>query len=174
MLDFQYCWRSTQRNSDIREYALEDICRRQMRLSLEYRPSEAWKLLSRVAFTSFYCDDHSSEEGMMLMQEVEWHTSLCSQPLSLAVRLSFFDVSDYDARIYSYESDMVYEFSVPMMTGRGMRCYLVCRHNFSEQLSAAFKYAVAYYPENEEIGSGYDLIIGNVKHECKFQMGLRF
>ena len=85
-----------------------------------------------------------------------------------------FDISDYDARLYAYESDLMYEYSVPLFNGRGVRSYLICRYEISSRLSFAVKYALSYYPEQESVGSGYDAIAGNKKQEVKVQLRWHF
>ena len=83
-------------------------------------------------------------------------------------------VEGYDARIYMYESDMVYEFNVPMLMDRGLRCYCIYRQQISRDISFALKYAVTFYPDRAALGSGYDMIEGNIKHEVKAQLRLKF
>ncbi len=172
-LDCQYRYRQAERNSDIGEnYSIENIVRQQFYVSLDYSPDERWRLLSRLFCTRFSCDDHVSQNGFMLMQEVSYRAARLKHPLSVALRLAIFDISGYDARIYAYESDLLYEFSVPMFTGRGIRSYLVYRHELNSRFSIAFKYGVSFFPENQTIGSAYETINANNRHEFKFQCRL--
>lgn len=173
-LEMQYRHRLMQRNSDGILYALEDCLRRQMQLSLDCKLSAEWRIISRLIVSNFSCDDHQSQEGFVLMQQVEWHSHAESFPLSIVTRLSLFDVDGYDARIYAYENDLMYEYSVPMITGRGIRAFLVARCDIRDDLSVALKYSVTYCPEKETMGSGYDLVKSNQRHEIKLQMRLKF
>ena len=172
-LSCQYRYKASQRNSDGQLYSIEDIRRQQLQLSLDY-DHNSWRLLSRAVFSLFDCDDHSSQHGLLLFQEATYRATRLSRPFSLGVRLALFNVSGYDARIYTYESDLMYEFAVPMLTGRGVRGYFIYRHELGPRLSVAFKYAVSYYPDSESIGSGYDLIASDRRHDIKVQMRYRF
>ncbi len=174
LLELLFRQRLTQRNSDGQLYYVEDCTRQQLQLSLDFKPTTVWRLLSRVVATRFDCDDHDSQFGFAMMQQAEWHGTLHGKPLSAAVRLTLFDVSGYDARIYAYENDLMYESAVPMLNGRGVRSFMVLRTDITDNIALAFKYAFALYPENETIGTGYDRISGPVRHELKIQMRLKF
>lgn len=174
MLDAQYRYRASQRNSDASLYSIEDIVRQQLQLSLDYSYSDSWRFVSRLVYSWFRCDDHEPLQGFLLLQDATWRLPSPTNPLSLGLRLAIFDIAGYDARIYTYENDLMYEFSVPMLTGRGMRSYLVCHYELSQNLSFALKYAITYYPENEVTGSGYEQIDGGVKNEFKAQFRWRF
>ncbi|MCR4816061.1 MAG: hypothetical protein K5842_02615 [Bacteroidales bacterium] len=169
----QYRYRSSQRNSDGQLYAVEDIVRSQLQLSLDYDRSP-WHLVSRVVYSKFNCQDHAPQEGFLMSQDATYHFSLSGHPFSVGGRLSVFDVSGYDARIFAYENDLMYEFSVPMFNGRGVRFYMLGRWEVSDDVSVALKYAVSFYPDNETLGSGYEVIEGNHRHEFKVQMRLKF
>lgn len=173
-VDLQYRYRTAERNSDLQLYSIEDIVRRQMYLSLDYHPGNTWRFLSRIAYSWFSCTDHDMQNGFLMFQDVSYNTTLKNRPLSLSTRLALFDVSDYDARIYAYESDLMYDSWVPMYNGRGIRCSMVVRHDLSSQISLAVKYAASFYPDQESIGSGYDITEGPLRQEFKVQMRLKF
>lgn len=173
MLVLQYQYRAVDRNSDLQTYAVESTKRQRLSLHLDYNRS-GWRLLSRVVFTRFNCMDHSPEHGFLLLQDVSRTTSLLGNDMTITARAAIFDVTSYDARIYTSESDLLYEFSAPMLMNRGMRCYLVMRYDLSRDISVALKYAVTYYPEEESLGSGYDTTQGSIRQELKAQLRLRF
>lgn len=169
----QYQYRVADRNSDLQTYAVETTTRQRLSLHIEYS-KDGWRLLSRLVLTSFSCMDHSPEHGFLMLQDISRTTTLGGKPLTVNARSAIFDVTAYDARIYSSESDLMYEFNAPMLMYRGMRNYLVVRYDLSDDISVAVKYAVTYYPEQEALGSGYDTTTGNHRHELKAQLRLRF
>lgn len=173
VLELQYRHHTEQRNSDAHLYYVEDTRRQHLRLSLIYQAS-SWRLLSRVMMSWFDCDDHAPQQGFLLSQEASYKTKVFDRNISLGGHVSVFDVTDYDARIYNYESDLLYELSAPMLMGRGVRCGMILRHDLSRTLSLAAKYTMAIYPENESLGSGYDRIEGPIRHEVKLQLRLKF
>lgn len=170
----QYRHRTAERNSDGQTYSVERIRRQQLQLSLDYTPDPSLRLHTRVVYSWFDCEDHAPQQGFLALQDVSYRWHRIRRPLTLSTRLALFDIGAYDARIYTYESDLMYEFAVPMLTDKGVRCYLLLRQELSPNLSLALKYAYTLYPERETIGSGYDRIDANYRHEFKAQLRLRF
>lgn len=170
----QYRYKSCDRNGNDSLYWTERTNRQQLHLALDYSLDDGWRFLSRLVFTWFDCEDHSRERGFLVSQEVSYNASRIKHPFSLCGRIAAFDVSTYDARIFTYESDLMYEFAVPMLMGRGVRCYLVFRQDISRDLSFALKYAVSFYSNQDKIGSGYETIDGAFKHELKAQLRFKF
>jgi len=172
-LSLQYRYKEAQRNSDAQRYYVETTCRQQLYLNLDYQPSDHWRLLSRIALSRFNCEEHTPQNGFLVFQQMEYH-STTTRPFTLATRLALFDVSGYDARLYTYENDLQYEFSVPMLTGQGVRFFLLYRQRLNRHISFSLKYSLTHYPEDESISSGYNLINGNKRHEFKAQLHLKF
>lgn len=174
MLEVKYRYKQSQRNYGDQMYILESVYRRQVQASISYTPSPSWRFLSRVAYSWSDSEAKGSGRGFLLFQEASWNGSVFSRALTVGARLSLFDVSAYDARIYSYERDLQYEYGVPMLTGRGLRGFLVCRYALMPNMVLALKYAVSFYPDIDAIGSGYEKTMGNKRQEIKLQLRLSF
>lgn len=170
LLDVKYRYRRSQRNSAGQMYALETVGRQQFQVSLNYSPLEHWHFLSRIVFSRSSGDESDVEHGSLVFQELSWNGDLFGRQAVFGARLSLFDVSDYDARIYSYESDLQYEYGVPMLMGRGLRGFVVCRYSVSPRVRVSLKYTMSYYPDQETVGTGYEKIEGNKKHEVRAQL----
>ncbi len=137
-LSVHYRYKEAQRNGDAQRYYVEQTRRQQLHLNIDYQPSSQWRLLSRVALSRFNCEEHQMQDGFLVFQQIEYH-STTSYPFTLATRLSLFDISGYDARLYNYENDLQYESSVPMLTGQGIRLFLLYRHDLINGISIALK-----------------------------------
>ena len=85
-----------------------------------------------------------------------------------------FDTESYDSRIYTYEHDVLYAFSIPSWYGRGIRTYLNTRLDLGRHVDLWLKYALSWYPERETIGSGLNEIEGHRKSDLSFQLRVRF
>lgn len=155
-------------------YIVEQTLRRQLLFRLDYTPWEVWKFSSRLILTWFDCEYHIPQRGYLLLQDVSYTTSSQRRPITITGRCAWFDITGYDARIYVMESDFTYESATPGLQGRGIRCYLVARCNLSPHWSVGAKYALSHYPDRETMGSGYDLIQGNIKQEIKIQLRLKW
>lgn len=66
-------------------------------------------------------------------------------PVSLHLRLQGFNVENWDNRIYCYEHDVLYAFSIPATYGIGCRAYLCLKWQIIPQLALYFKASETIY-----------------------------
>ena len=71
--------------------------------------------------------------GVSILQDVEFH--LDKLPLVLQLRLQAFDARQWNNRIYIYENDVLYAYSIPFIYGLGGRFWLNVRYKISDYLS---------------------------------------
>jgi hypothetical protein len=144
--------------------------RTSLRWHISYKISDRFYLRSRLENVLFSYPD--SEKGILLFQDFGWTPS---QPeLSLNARFSWFRTGGYNARIYTYENDLLYNFSTFAFFGEGIRIYLNMRYRFSNSLDGWFKIARTAYSDRDVISSGHSRIEGNSKAEVKIQFRYRF
>jgi len=111
--------------------------------------------------------------GFSAMQDIGYRFQ--NIPLKIDVRYQFFDASVYDNRIYSYEKDVLYAFSFPAHSGKGVRYYLNMKFQIPRNLSLYFRFAQTIYTDHREsIGTAHELIQGNVKTELKLLFRWKF
>jgi hypothetical protein len=77
--------------------------------------------------------NYVSSYGVSIAQDVAY--SFASVPLSLRGRVQFFDARDWANRIYLYEHDVLYAFSIPAVYGLGGRMYACLRWQIIKQLA---------------------------------------
>ena len=80
-------------------------------------------------------------------------------PLSLRLRVQWFDAREWDNRIYTYEHDVLYAFSIPAVYGLGGRAYLCLRWQAMENLALYLRvsetlYQRAWYQEHHPEWNG--------------------
>jgi len=173
ILSFQYRKRYGERNSDGALYLVENTSRRQLQTSIDYKISDTWQLRSRLMWTAFDCEIPQPQKGFLVLQDISYHASLVQHPWSVTGRMALFDISGYDARIFCYENDLMYESAAPMLTGRGLRCFLIWRQQLSPSLFCSLKYGISYYPERDSVGSSHNITQGSCVHELKFQLRIK-
>ena len=81
--------------------------------------------------------------GVSIAQDIGY--SFSQVPLSLQGRLQFFDAREWANRIYMYEQDVLYAFSVPAVYGLGGRAYLCLRWQIIPQLALYFRASETIY-----------------------------
>ena len=81
--------------------------------------------------------------GFSLSQDI--HYSFAKVPLTLQLRLQGFDARNWDNRVYVYENDVLYAWSIPSSYGVGGRAYLNLRWRIIDQLSLYLKVSETVY-----------------------------
>jgi DNA uptake protein ComE-like DNA-binding protein len=140
-----------------------------LRLHFNYTYSEKIKLKTRVEFTQY--DGLQKEGGLLVFQDVQFTPTKI--PLNITGRIACFDTDSYNSRIYAYENDLLYTFSIPAFYGNGYRTYLNLSYKISKNIDCWFKIANTLWNDRDVISSGYNQIHGNNKTELKFQLRLK-
>jgi len=142
------------------------------RLHFTYQVTAEIQLKSRVEFTKYNIENGPSENGLLVYQDVSYKK--LSFPLSFSLRYALFDTDSYTSRIYAYENDVLYAFSIPAFSGRGTRFYVTGKYRLKRGLDLWVRFAQTYYTDRTSIGSGRDKIEGNTRSEIKAQLRLKF
>ncbi|GAT63320.1 helix-hairpin-helix domain-containing protein [Paludibacter jiangxiensis] len=143
-----------------------------LRYKLLFSPNERCVLKSTIETNSASGRDSELAFGFLFAQELS--CSFRKLPLSFDVRYELFDAVNYENRIYSYERDILYAYSVPMLYGRGSRWYLNCRWQVSKNISLWMKVAESLYADRSEVGDGLEKIVGNHKTDVRAMIRFRF
>lgn len=102
-----------------------------------------WNL--RTTFDANYVESY----GVSLAQDVAYDfqspMSNFQFPISLRLRLQFFDAREWNNRIYMYEHDVLYAYSIPAVYGLGGRAYLTLKWQIIPQLALYFKASETIY-----------------------------
>ncbi len=136
------------------------------RLLFSINPTRFLQLRSRVDYNF-----HKRDKGFLIAQDVIYKP--IAEPFQLYLRYALFDIESFDNRIYMYENDVLYSFSIPVFTGKGSRFYLMSKISFNRIIDFWIRYAYSLYPGKNTIGTGMDEIKGDSKSELKFQIILR-
>lgn len=140
------------------------------RFHFQYRPSEFITLKTRFEHVFYKGQKH--ENGFLVFQDL--HYSAPTVPLSLSARIAWFSTQSYNSRIYAYENDILYTFSIPAYYGHGYRTYLNLKYNISDKTECWLKLANTHWNDRKIIGSGNNKLEGNNKTELKIQLRLKF
>ena len=86
-----------------------------------------------------------------------------------SIRLQYFETDGYDSRMYAYENDVLYSFSIPVFYDKGFRYYVNCNYDVTPKLTIWLRWAQTVYKNKTVIGSGLDELAGNKRTEVKVQ-----
>lgn len=139
------------------------------RTQLSYNISRQITLLARSELLWF--DPHEKDRRQHgFLSYFEARYKLLNKPVSLNGRLQYFKTDSSDSRIYSFESDVLYSYSVPQFIGQGFRYYLNINYDITKKMTLWFRWAQTIYADKTSIGSSLDEIQGNKRSEVKLQI----
>lgn len=128
---------------------------------------------NQLDVNSFYDAVNASSYGYSALQDVSYN--FAKIPLRADFRFHIFDAQNFQNRLYTYEKDVLYAFSVPMNYGMGSRYYINLRYELSENISFWLKLAqTVYADERLAVSSGNEEISGNRKTDMRFLMRFKF
>lgn len=151
---------------------LVNISRTTYRLHATYEVSSQLKFKTRTDFITLSQPDKPFRWGFLVYQDIIYRPA--KVPLSLSARVAIFNTDDFDTRLYAYENDVLYSFSVPAYYYKGMRFYVNMKWEIRKGLSLWFRVAQTYIANRQVISSGLDQINGNTRTEFKVQLRWRF
>ncbi|TVR68270.1 MAG: helix-hairpin-helix domain-containing protein [Marinilabiliales bacterium] len=151
---------------------LEDAGITRLRYHIGYFVSSTLELRNRAEMSLYRRESRSPERGYLLYQDVLYRPA--GIPLSFAFRYGLFSTDSYDARIFAYENDVLYAFSIPAYYDKGFRTYLMTRYSAGPRTDLWIRYALTMLPERETIGTGLNEINGNRRSELKVQVRIRW
>ncbi len=148
-----------------------DKVRQNLRLHYAVQVHPIITLKTRLEILWYDQKAKSAEEGFLSYIEASFKPSY---NLSGNVRLQYFETGGYNSRIYVYESDVLYSFSIPAFFDNGFRYYANINYDVSKHVSFWLRIAQTMYNDKSVIGSGLDEITGNRKTDLKLQAQWRF
>ncbi len=140
------------------------------RAELRYGLNRDVRLKSRVEL-SRYAKAAVTSSGFMVCQDLEFKPM--GGKFSGNCRAAYFSTDDYNSRIYAYENDVLYSYSVPAFQKQGIRCYLNGRFRINNSIDLWARYAITNYINQNTIGSGHDMIAGRHKQDVKLQLRIQ-
>ncbi len=150
---------------------LEQVIRTQYRLHLSYPISPTLSLRNRLEVIRHQYGSQQ-QKGFMIYQDILYRN--LNSPFAITLRYVLFDTQGFDARIYAYEHDVLYAFSFPFYSDKGMRSYLLVRFRAQPRVDLYIRLARTIYTNRNHSGSGLDRIEGNTRTEVKAQVRYRF
>ena len=144
---------------------------RRFRLHLDWDINRNWNYRSRLEFSQYDISFGNLEKGWMWYHDLIYHP--LEQPISLSGRVARFNTDGFDSRIYAYEQDLIYTFSIPFYYLKGWRYYLNARYKW-KGFTLEARVAQTRFDDRTSIGTGPARINTNHRTDVRAQLIYRF
>ncbi len=152
-------------------HKLVDNLTRSYRFTIEWKSDARLTFKTRIEMKETAEAEMATSLGYLVYQEAQ--IKLLKWIESITVRFALFDIPDYNSRIYVYEPEVLYGYSVPAYQGKGIRGCMVLKFGIGRNVDIWMKGGMTCYTDRKEVGSGLDLTNGNVRGELTGQLLIR-
>lgn len=150
---------------------LQPVRRWSWRLHGHYQWNKAWSWAQRIEL-SYFQREAAPEWGQLLLQDLRYRS--WNGRWRLSARLAFINTPSFQTRIFAYEHDLTYAFSIPPYYGRALRSYLLGHWEIMPRLTLQVKYGLSLFHDRQEISSGLERIAGQRQSQWRMQLRWRF
>lgn len=147
--------------------ALVEVSKQNLRMHTAFKVTPGITIRNRVEVTWFH-RGNEAEQGFLTFFDVIYRPLMT--PFSGLVRCQYFETDSYDSRLYAYENDVLYGYSIPVFYNKGYRYYFTLNYDASKKLSFWWRWSQTIYRGSSKIGSGLDEIAGSRRTDVKVQV----
>ena len=146
--------------------------RQNWRTQISFRINSSIAVRNRTELLWYDKNGENAEKGFLTFVDIIYKPVL--RNYSGNIRLQYFETDEYNSRIYAYENDVLFYYSIPAFFNKGYRYYLNFNYNLNSNISFWLKWSQTIYTNVESIGSGLDEIPGSLKSEIRLMTRIVF
>ena len=146
--------------------------RKNWRTHLSFKLNADFTLRSRVELVWFDKKGNAAEQGFLFFTDILYKPMM--KRYSGNIRVQYFETDGYNSRLYAYENDVLFSYTIPVFYDKGYRVYLNGNIDITSKMSVWVRWARYMYPDKKLIGSGLDEIKNNHKTAVKIQFIYNF
>ena len=151
---------------------LETVDKQNYRIEISYSINDRFSLRNRVEMVRYQKGGSKYELGFLNYQDIIYKP--LSSKISGNIRFGIFDTESFNSRIYAYENDVLYSYSVPAYQGKGIRFYFNARYTLIRDFDLWLRYSLTSYYDQNTVGTGDDQINGNKRSDIRLQIRYQF
>ena len=144
-----------------------------LRYNVSFTILPSLKLRTRIELVKVQQELKNEELGFVFFQDVVWKKM--GIPVSVTARYGLFETDSYNTRIYTYENDVLYSFSVPALYNKGHRAYIMLNYDLTRKVEIWFRLAQTFYTNQaiQNAGDKLNEINSPSRTEIKLQIRLK-
>jgi hypothetical protein len=177
-LEFRYGYKSVYKNKKNLYYnEIENVDQHKIKFNLVWQPIDKIKLKTEVIYRINITDSLQKvkktdfRSGFLIYQDFQY--SMDKPDLQIHFRMALFESDTYDERIYAYENDLQYCFTINNYYDKGVRYYLIIKYKLGI-MTIQGRISRTVYQNKQTVGNGNDQINQNHKTEVKIQTIFNF
>lgn len=143
-----------------------------LRVSSVLRLTRTLSLSSRGEISAAKLDEETAGAGWLFLAETIFRSR--KGVFDCSARFTLFNTPRWNLRIYAYERDVLYGYSVPLFYGNGLRWYINMHAQPLRGVDVWFKFTRVWYRDREKTGEGLDQMPGPSSTELKAEVRFRF
>jgi hypothetical protein len=146
--------------------------RQVFRTEIIYSISNQIRLRGRFEYNTFrVAQTGEDENGYLIFQDVRYSPT---GDFNLYGRIIFFKTDSFGSAIYEYENNLTGVLTNVPLFDEGIRWYFMIRYRPYKIITVSAKYSETYKPNEKSLGSGDNIIPGNLDNVLSIQMDLNF
>lgn len=116
--------------------------------------------------------ENSKESGFLIYQDLVFKK--VGSKMSFTGRYALFDTQGWNSKLYAFESDVLYAFSILPYAYKGSRVYGMLKCDIRRGMDLWLRYGTWIFTDRNEISSGNTAIAGNTKSDVHIQLRIQF
>ena len=153
-------------------HATEDVPRQNWRTHFSYKISSKLTTRGRAEVVIYNRNGPDEETGFLIFSDLHYRPMMSR--LTGSIRLQYFETDGFNSRVYAYENDVLYSYSIPPFFYKGYRAYLNVNYDLTRKITVWLRFARTHFANRESSGSGNDLIAGSNRTDVKLQLRVIF
>lgn len=163
-------WQENAAITDASAKKIAGVSRSNVRVEARYTLGK-FQCGNRVEYCFYFKEYEGNSAGWMIYHDILYKAP--KSRLDASMRISYFDTEDFDSGIYSVERNFMSVYGATLLHYKGLRAYFNSRIKISRNVVISFRYSRSHYLNRETVGSGNDLIDGNVRSDYRLQLSYK-
>ncbi len=141
------------------------------RIHAVYQVHPNVQMKTRAEWTTFK-NEGVVDNGFLIYQDFIFKK--LGSKYSFTARYALFDTNDWNSKLYAFETDVLYAFSILPYVYKGSRIYGMVKCDIARGLDLWVRYATWIYTDRTLISSGNTEILGRTKSDIHIQLRFQF
>lgn len=150
--------------------AVELKSRENWRTQLNMKLSRYWMMRTRVELVWVNRGKPDAEMGFLGFFDLLYKPLM--KPWSGGIRLQYGETDGYDSRVYAYENDVMFNYSIPAFSGKGYRYYINMQRDWGKSWTVWVKWSQTIFLSKKYVGGGEETLFA--PYISGFRIQLRY